>query len=524
MSQSRVYTTSTEVDFPQLEQLVSITDLQSIITYANDSFCQVAGYTLQELKGQTHNIVRHPDMPAAAFKDMWQKLQNGESWRGMVKNRCKNGDYYWVDAYVTPIYENDNIIGYQSVRARPTLKQKQDAQQLYNDLNNGKKVHDFHANFTLKRTLAVTLFFTSHVIIWILANSANSIFMHMFLPTFIFSGLSIIFYEELFRLPKFINQLKRTIDSPSRYIFSGKGLIAIANYPIAMLNAKVRTVLGRSKDMGEHLAFLASELENSSKLSMEGLIEENSHLNQLATAITEMSATIREVSQNTNGAHDQVQGVQQACQQAVTILDATQNKISELTSDVESAAISATKLVVDADNISTIMAEIQGIADQTNLLALNAALNAAIEAARAGEQGRGFAVVADEVRTLASRTQDATVHIQKSVVELQTTLKHWSNIMLTSKDNAEQCSHESTLAKQSVDQIMNRMNEISDITAQIATATEEQSVTANQVTQSVHTIDEISRKNTDISQQVNTNGVNVNNCADQINALSTIFK
>lgn len=96
--------------------------------------------------------------------------------------------------------------------------------------------------------------------------------------------------------------------------------------------------------------------------------------------------------------------------------------------------------------------------------------------------------------------------------------------MLTSKDKAEQCTHESIQAKQAMDQIMTRMNEISDITAQIATATEEQSVVANQVTQSVHTIDDISRKNTEISQQVNTNGVNVNNCANEINSLSTTFK
>ena len=86
--------TNVERTFTEQEQLVSTTDLNGIITYANPEFCEVAGYSLEELIGQHHNVVRHPDMPKAAFKDLWEKLKRGDSWRGMVKNRCKNGDYY----------------------------------------------------------------------------------------------------------------------------------------------------------------------------------------------------------------------------------------------------------------------------------------------------------------------------------------------------------------------------------------------------------------------------------------------
>ena len=97
-------TTNNEVTFSPSEQLVSVTDTQGVILYANDDFCRIAGYSQQELEGEHHNIVRHPDMPKAAFADLWQKLKRGDSWRGMVKNRCKDGRYYWVDAYVTPLY------------------------------------------------------------------------------------------------------------------------------------------------------------------------------------------------------------------------------------------------------------------------------------------------------------------------------------------------------------------------------------------------------------------------------------
>ncbi|MDP5039362.1 MAG: PAS domain-containing protein, partial [Paraglaciecola sp.] len=105
-----------EVKFNQGEELVSVTDTRGVILYANPQFCQIAGYTVEELIGQNHNVVRHPDMPKAAFADMWDKLKAKQAWRGAVKNRCKDGRYYWVDAFVTPVYEKNQLTGYQSVR------------------------------------------------------------------------------------------------------------------------------------------------------------------------------------------------------------------------------------------------------------------------------------------------------------------------------------------------------------------------------------------------------------------------
>jgi aerotaxis receptor len=251
-----------------------------------------------------------------------------------------------------------------------------------------------------------------------------------------------------------------------------------------------------------------------------GIQEENSHLAQFATAITEMSATIDEVSTNTTLTHDKVVSIQDECQHNIRIIDLSQNKITSLAHDVENAATNAMDLVTDVDKISTIMSEIQGIADQTNLLALNAA----IEAARAGEQGRGFAVVADEVRTLASRTQGAAVQIQTSVQELQTTLKEWSKVMLASKGNAEECSEDTVKIKQAMNNIIVNVNDVSDMTAQIATAAEEQSVVANEINRNVITIDIISTNNAELAQKVNSTGIEVNRNAEVIENLSQTFK
>ncbi|HBC1011131.1 TPA: PAS domain-containing protein [Escherichia coli] len=117
---SHPYVTQQNTPLADDTTLMSTTDLQSYITHANDTFVQVSGFTLQELQGQPHNMVRHPDMPKAAFADMWFTLKKGEPWSGIVKNRRKNGDHYWVRANAVPMVREGKISGYMSIRTRAT--------------------------------------------------------------------------------------------------------------------------------------------------------------------------------------------------------------------------------------------------------------------------------------------------------------------------------------------------------------------------------------------------------------------
>jgi len=124
--------TNQEVTYSEDELLVSKTDKKGRVTYCNSAFIRLAGFQESELLGKPHNLVRHPDMPEAAFQDLWDTVQKGNEWHGIVKNRCKNGDHYWVDATVTPSFDGGgNIIGYMSIRRLPSRQQIQDAENLY---------------------------------------------------------------------------------------------------------------------------------------------------------------------------------------------------------------------------------------------------------------------------------------------------------------------------------------------------------------------------------------------------------
>ena len=120
-----------EVPFPPDRYLVSKTDLKGVITYCNDAFVDISGFSRDELIGKSHNIVRHPDMPMAAFDDLWKTIKSGLPWRGAVKNRCKNGDHYWVEAFVVPLKRNGEITGYLSVRTQLSADKKAAAENLY---------------------------------------------------------------------------------------------------------------------------------------------------------------------------------------------------------------------------------------------------------------------------------------------------------------------------------------------------------------------------------------------------------
>ncbi|MEA1914985.1 MAG: PAS domain-containing protein [Campylobacterota bacterium] len=124
---------------PDGELIISRTDLKGNITYANETFAQISGYTPEELIGQAHNIVRHPDMPSAAFKDLWEVVQRGGKWRGYVKNMRKDSGYYWVYAQISGVYKDDVLVEYKSIRTPISFEDTVKYQKLYDEMRNVAK-------------------------------------------------------------------------------------------------------------------------------------------------------------------------------------------------------------------------------------------------------------------------------------------------------------------------------------------------------------------------------------------------
>lgn len=504
-----------EVTFCAEEQLVSVTDTRGIITYANAQFCKVAGYTAQELEGENHNIVRHPDMPAAAFADLWDKLNKGESWRGIVKNRCKNGDFYWVDAYVTPLYEDGKVTAFQSVRCAPKRRDIENATELYQRINQNKPLPGLSLSPFIKAILAIILAGGLIAAPSFVTDFGALVFSQLLLLAFLFS----LYFHQLVTVPKYLAEQANRYDSASRLVFCGSGPTAVLEYRHMLNEAKIRTILGRSKDYSNVLLGMSKDLEGSSESMLDGLVEESSQLQQLGTAIVEMSSTINEIGQNTVDTRDGVDNIHVECKNAIGVLSTSKQRVEGLAIDVEEASQATNGLMSDVAKITTLMSEIQGIADQTNLLALNAA----IEAARAGEMGRGFAVVADEVRTLAGRTQTATQTIQNSVVTLEETLATWGATMLSNQDNAQLCALDSAKVTVAMNDILAMLDQMAGLTEQVATATEEQSVVANEIKSNVHLVDEIANNNKEIASKVEQASHEVRASCGDINHLSETF-
>ena len=214
------------------EEVISTTDKRGVITYANPAFCRVAGFSLDELVGKNHNIVRHPDMPSEAFKDLWKNLSSGLPWRGVVKNRCKDGRYYWVDAFVTPIFEKGSLIGYQSVRTKLNNDTKQNAIKSYQAIKAGKSLNKWYESNKIKN---VAYWGGSFALLFSALYSPYIMFIVPFLPF-------LIYKNELIDVPQYFKKLTNEYDSVSRLIYSGNKPQSIADFHLKVWEGKSNTI------------------------------------------------------------------------------------------------------------------------------------------------------------------------------------------------------------------------------------------------------------------------------------------
>lgn len=504
-----------EVTFDATQQLVSTTDARGVITYANDVFCKVAGYSEEELLGHSHNIVRHPDMPAAGFKDMWDHLKAGEPWHGIVKNRCKDGSYYWVDAFVTPIYENNALVGYQSVRVKPKPEQVARAKAIYGNINAGKGANRFHISYKQKSSIfaALMLLLTAFCVV------QSGWLMSIPFVISVFAGL-LTFRAELIESPKLALELKQQYDSVSRYVLQGRGTTSIVQFHLGMQKAMQRTIVGRTQDASKRIEEIAHKTLSIAQQTNEGVQQQQQEMLAITRAIESMQAGSESVVQSTQQTNSSVEATNEQCANAKTLILTGRDGVNRLSEVVEQAAATADSLVQASELVAQTIGEIESIADQTNLLALNAA----IEAARAGESGRGFSVVADEVRALSTRTQESAGRTISSTDAMRDTIKEWVEKMHFSKDTATQSAEQANESANNIETIYTMIDQIGTLLEGIVQASETQNLSCNQVKSSIDAMLAVAVNTTAMSEEMQHNAQHLERNIKMLTGLSNTFK
>jgi methyl-accepting chemotaxis protein len=356
-------------------------------------------------------------------------------------------------------------------------------------------------------------------------NSSNFVLIGMGIG--ILAGLLIAYFmSRMITVP--INDVVRAFDD----LAQGEGdLTHRLNEEGRSELAKLSIGFNRFADKVHHLVSqVAEEVRNLSEVvqnvsviveqTQQGSITQKEKTSQVATAITEMTATVQDVATNADLASQSAQQADTNARSGQSIVSQTIESINQLDSEIESGAIVVNKLESDAESIGSVLDVIRGIAEQTNLLALNAA----IEAARAGEQGRGFAVVADEVRTLASRTQDSTKEIQEMIDSLQeqarAAVKSISQGQEKAKTNVENASQ----AGEALNSITSSVETISSMNIQIASAAQEQSVVAEDINKNVVYINEVANDNASASERLAASSTDLARLTEDLRGLVSQFK
>lgn len=481
---SHLYVTQQNTPLDDDTTLMSTTDLHSYITHANDTFVTVSGYSLNELLAQPHNLVRHPDMPKAAFADMWYTLKQGEPWSGIVKNRCKNGDHYWVRANAVPMVREGQVTGYMSIRTRATEEEIAAVEPLYQALNENRCARRIHKGLVVRKGWLGKL--PSLPLRWRVRGVMTLLFV------MVAAGL------HASDAPALAYLMSALALGAGTAIFEGQIVRPIEN--VAKQALKVATGernsvshLNRSDELGLTLRAVGqlglmcrwlindvssqvSSVRNGSETLAKGNDDLNKHtrqtvdnVQQTVATMNQMAASVKQNSETASAADKLSSAASSAATQGGEAMDTVIKTMDDIANSTQ--------------RIGTITTLINDIAFQTNILALNAA----VEAARAGEQGKGFAVVAGEVRHLASRSASAANDIRK--------------LIDASADKVQSGSQQVHAAGRTIDDIVSQVQNVTQLIAQISHATSEQADGLSSLTRAVDELNHITQKNAELVEE-----------------------
>ncbi|HAX22320.1 MAG TPA: chemotaxis protein [Hydrogenophaga sp.] len=489
--------TQQEFVIPDGVTLVSTTDLQSRITYCNPNFVAVSGYSREELIGQPHNIVRHPDMPPEAFRDMWATLQSGSPWSALVKNRRKNGDHYWVMANATPIVQNGQAVGYMSVRTKPTRQQIEGAEALYQRMRS--EAESGHPSIALHRArlvrtgwrgtlqrwtrptlgrkmgaITIALAFLVQVIESATEGQPDAVHYAAFGATAVLAIAAAAYMRRLMVRPvedavAFANQMAAG-DLSGQFQGQTSGELGDLARALNQLNVNLQAVVTDVRHEVEGVQVASGEIASGNHDLSARTEAQASSLEETAASMEQLTSTVEQSASSAREA---------------AVLASRATEVAREGNDAMGAVVATMDQISrSSSRIGEIIQVIEGISFQTNILALNAA----VEAARAGEQGRGFAVVAAEVRSLAQRTSTAAKEIKLLIDESASQVSQGGQLVHN--------------AGKTMGNVVSAVQQVNGLIGEITGASQEQSMGLSQINQAVVQLDNVTQQNSAMVEEL----------------------
>ena len=513
--------TNVESQLPEGEFIYSSTDLKGVIVEANEAFAALSGFTREELIGQSHNIVRHPDIPPEAFADLWTNLKAGRPWRGIVKNRRKDGGFYWVVANVSPVRENGRLVGYQSVRSRPTREEIAAADAAYKRIKEGTKLIRvengrvvtnrpgwLQSLLSLQSQMAIAGILALLQAIEALVDHLGGIAfpdgLHIAIASLaVLYALYFVFIyapmttRDLKRISTWLDSMLCSGDLKTRLSLDRRDVIGTISRQTDDFASSIQATVQGIADIAKQVDTATKDVQTGMQSSLVSAQKQSDATSSAAAAIEEVTVSIGEVANHAKSTMETATHAGEVSRQSAQVTQNASRTIESLAGTVRQSAEQVESLGQRSEEISRVTSVIKEIADQTNLLALNAA----IEAARAGEQGRGFAVVADEVRKLAERTTKATQEIAEMTQSIQSETQTAVDSMRSGAQQVAEGVDLVNATEESLRQINQEMDRTTEMVGDISHASDEQQAAMIELAQNVERVANMTEQNVEVVNQ-----------------------